>query len=58
MKIIETSVILEKEGIIKIPKEELMASGLKIGDELSIAFLTKQSGNEICSARELLISKE
>ena len=55
MKIIEFTAKVGKGGVVQIPKEELLATGLKEGDEICMSYIEQPEAQKIS---EFMFEKE
>ena len=58
MELIEISIVMGKNRMIQLPKEEVRVMGLKEGDELCLSYVTDQEGGKENRVREFLVENK
>ena len=57
MIIVEFSAVVEKDGVVQIPREEMQAMGIKEGDEIYFSYIMPSQEDRMENTKEFMKEK-
>ena len=55
MRLVEMMLTVEKQGVIRIPENELEKMDIREGDQICLSYLTKEDGTKKSWTKEFLM---